>query len=78
VTLTLSAARADYDRWRIKFENLSGPAFPLYVILLTIGAIDWIGRSTSPGTRRSGAAVPGCTGLSVLALGILTVILCVV
>src|SRR3984885_1046853 len=31
-----------YDRWRIKFENLSGPGILIYVILLTAGAIDWI------------------------------------
>ena len=31
-----------YDRWRIKFENLSGIGILIYVILLTMGAIVWI------------------------------------
>ena len=31
-----------YERWRIKFENLSGPGILIYVILLTVGAIVWI------------------------------------
>jgi len=30
------------NRWRIKFENLSGIGILIYVFLLTTGAIDWI------------------------------------
>ncbi len=33
---------ASYDRWRIKFENLSGPGIFLYVVLLTDAALLWI------------------------------------
>src|SRR5882757_9058652 len=31
-----------FDRWRVKFENLSGIGIFIYVILMTAGAIDWI------------------------------------
>ena len=31
-----------FDRWRIKFENLSRLGILIYVILLTDGAIVWI------------------------------------
>jgi hypothetical protein len=34
--------QSSYDRWRIKFENLSGIGIVIYAILLTDGAILWI------------------------------------
>jgi len=37
-----SGTEASYDRWRTKFENLSGIGILIYVILLTDGAILWI------------------------------------
>ncbi len=65
-----------YDRWRIKFENLSGPGVLIYVILLTAGAIDWI-KSLDITWYSSiwGLQFLVGQGYAVLALGILTVIL---
>ena len=65
-----------YDRWRIKFENLSGPGILLYVILLTDGAIVWI-KSLDVTWYSSiwGLQFLVGQGYAVLALGILTVIL---
>jgi hypothetical protein len=65
-----------YDRWRIKFENLSGPGIFIYVVLLTAGAIDWI-KSIDITWYSSiwGLQFLVGQGYSVLALGILTVIL---
>jgi hypothetical protein len=33
---------ASFEKWRIRFENLSGPGILVYVILMTLGAIVWI------------------------------------
>ena len=33
---------ASYDRWRIKFENLSGPGIFIFVVLLTDAALLWV------------------------------------
>ena len=65
-----------FDRWRIKFENLSGPGILIYVILLTVGAIDWI-KSLDITWYSSiwGLQFLVGQGYAVLALGILTVIL---
>ncbi len=65
-----------YDRWRIKFENLSGPGILIYVILLTAGAIVWI-KSLDVTWYSSiwGLQFLVGQGYAVLALGILTVIL---
>ena len=65
-----------FDRWRIKFENLSGPGILIYVILLTAGAIDWI-KSLDVTWYSSiwGLQFLVGQGYGVLALGILTVIL---
>jgi hypothetical protein len=65
-----------FDRWRIKFENLSGPGILIYVILLTAGAIDWI-KSLDVTWYSSiwGLQFLVGQGYGVLALGILTVVL---
>jgi hypothetical protein len=65
-----------YQRWRTKFENLSGPGILIYVILLTAGAIDWI-KSIDITWYSSiwGLQFLVGQGYAVLALGILTVIL---
>jgi hypothetical protein len=65
-----------YDRWRIRFENLSGPGIFIYVVLLTMGAIDWI-KSLDVTWYSSiwGLQFLVGQGFAVLALGILTVIL---
>jgi hypothetical protein len=65
-----------FDRWRVKFENLSGFGILLYSILLTIGAIDWI-KSLDVTWYSSiwGLQFLVGQGYAVLALSILTVIL---
>jgi hypothetical protein len=65
-----------FDRWRIKFENLSGIGILIYVFLLTMGAIDWI-KSLDITWYSSiwGLQFLVGQGYAVLALGILTVIL---
>jgi hypothetical protein len=65
-----------YDRWRIKFENLSGIGILIYVFLLTMGAIDWI-KSLDITWYSSiwGLQFLVGQGYAVLALGILSVIL---
>jgi hypothetical protein len=65
-----------YDRWRIKFENLSGIGILIYVFLLTLGAIDWI-KSLDITWYSSiwGLQFLVGQGYGVLALGILSVIL---
>ena len=65
-----------YDRWRTRFENLSGIGILIYVILLTDGAIIWI-KSLDVTWYSSiwGLQFLVGQGYSVLALGILTVIL---
>jgi hypothetical protein len=65
-----------FHRWRTKFENLSGPGILIYVILMTAGAIDWI-KSLDVTWYSSiwGLQFLVAEGYSVLALGILTVIL---
>jgi hypothetical protein len=65
-----------FQRWRTKFENLSGPGILIYVILLTAGAIDWI-KSIDITWYSSiwGLQFLVGQGYAVLALGILTVIL---
>jgi hypothetical protein len=67
---------ASYDRWRIKFENLSGIGILIYVILLTDGAILWI-KSLDVTWYSSiwGLQFLVGQGYGVLALGILSVIL---
>src|SRR5271156_3632988 len=65
-----------FDRWRIKFENLSGIGIVIYSILLTDGAIVWI-KSLDVTWYSSiwGLQFLVGQGYAVLALGILTVIL---
>jgi hypothetical protein len=65
-----------FERWRTRFENLSGPGILVYVILMTAGAIMWI-KSLDVTWYSSiwGLQFLVAEGYSVLALGILTVIL---
>lgn len=67
---------ASYERWRVRFENLSGPGILVYVILLTLGAIVWI-KSLDVTWYSSiwGLQFLVGQGYAVLALGILSVIL---
>ncbi len=67
---------ASFDRWRVKFENLSGPMILLYVVLMTdfvivfVKSLDVTWYSTVYGLQFLVAQ-----GYAVLALGILTLIL---
>jgi hypothetical protein len=65
-----------FDRWRVKFENLSGIGILIYVILLTDGAIVWI-KSLDVTWYSSiwGLQFLVGQGYAVLALSILSVIL---
>ena len=65
-----------YERWRIRFENLSGPGILVYVILLTLGSIVWI-KSLDVTWYSSiyGLQFLVGQGYAVLALGILSAIL---
>jgi hypothetical protein len=68
--------QASYDRWRVKFENLSGISIFIYAVLLTDGAILWI-KSLDVTWYSSiwGLQFLVGQGYAVLALSILTVIL---
>ncbi len=64
-----------YDRWRIKFENLSGPCIFLYVVLLTDGALLWImSLDVTWYSSIWGLQFLVGQGFAVLALSILTVV----
>jgi hypothetical protein len=65
-----------FDRWRTRFENLSGPGILIYVIVMTAGAIIWI-KSLDVTWYSSiwGLQFLVAQGYGVLALGILSVIL---
>jgi hypothetical protein len=67
--------QASYDRWRVKFENLSGPMIFLYVVLLTDGALLWImSLDVTWYSSIWGLQFLVGQGFAVLALSILTVV----
>jgi hypothetical protein len=69
-------SEASFERWRIRFENLSGPGILIYVILMTLGAIVWIkALDVTWYSSIWGLQFLVAEGYGVLALGILTVIL---
>jgi hypothetical protein len=71
-----AGTQASFDRWRTKFENLSGPGILIYVIMLTMGAIVWIkALDVTWYSSIWGLQFLVAEGYGVLALGILTVIL---
>lgn len=66
---------ASYDRWRTKFENLSGPGIFLYVVVLTDGALLWImSLDVTWYSSIWGLKFLVGQGFAVLALSILTVV----
>jgi hypothetical protein len=66
---------ASYDKWRVRFENLSGPSIFLYVVLLTDAALVWImSMDVTWYSSIWGLQFLVGQGFAVLALGILTVI----
>lgn len=63
-----------FDRWRTKFENLSGPGIFIYVVLLTDGALLWImSLDVTWYSSIWGLKFLVGQGFAVLALAILTV-----
>ena len=72
----LRGTDTSYERWRIRFENLSGPGILIYVILMSLGAIVWI-KSLDVTWYSSiwGLQFLVAQGYAVLALSILSVIL---
>jgi len=72
----LAGTQASNDKWRVRFENLSGPSILLYVILMTdfviifVKSLDIIWASSVFGLQFLVAQ-----GYAVLALGILTLII---
>ena len=66
---------ASYDRWRVRFENLSGPGIFIYVVLLTDAALLWVmSLDVTWYSSIWGLKFLVGQGYAVLALGILTVI----
>ena len=66
---------ASYDRWRVKFENLSGPGIFIYVVVLTDAALLWImSLDVTWYSSIWGLKFLVGQGYAVLALGILTVV----
>ena len=64
-----------YDRWRIRFENLSGPGIFIYVVLLTDAALLWVmSLDVTWYSSIWGLKFLVGQGYAVLALGILTVV----
>jgi hypothetical protein len=72
----LRGTQASYERWRTRFENLSGPGILIYVVALTAGAIVWI-QSLDVTWYSSiwGLQFLVAQGYAVLALGILSLVL---
>jgi hypothetical protein len=67
---------ASFEKWRIRFENLSGPSIFLYVVMVTMFVIDFV-KSLDIIWESSiyGLQFVVAQGYAVLALGILTLIL---
>jgi hypothetical protein len=64
-----------YDRWRTRFENLSGPGIFIYVVLLSNGALLWImSLDVTWYSSIWGLRFLVGQGFAVLALSILTVV----
>lgn len=72
----MAGTQQSFDRWRTKFENLSGIGIFIYVVLLTVGSIDWI-KSLDVTWYSSiyGLQFLVGQGYAVLALAVLMVIL---
>jgi hypothetical protein len=71
-----AGSQRSYDRWRVRFENISGISILIYVILLTCGAIIWImSLDVTWYSSIWGLQFLVGQGFAVLALGILTVVL---
>lgn len=71
-----AGTQASFDKWRVRFENLSGPSIFLYVVLMTDFVIVFV-KSMDVTWYSSvyGLQFLVAQGYAVLALGILTLIL---
>jgi hypothetical protein len=66
---------ASYDKWRVRFENLSGPGIFIYVVCLTDAALLWImSLDVTWYSSIWGLQFLVGQGFAVLAVGILTVV----
>jgi hypothetical protein len=66
---------ASYDKWRVRFENLSGPGIFIYVVCLTDAALLWImSLDVTWYSSIWGLQFLVGQGFIVLAVGILTVV----
>jgi hypothetical protein len=71
----LAGTPGSYDKWRVRFENLSGPGIFIYVVLLTDAALLWImSLDVTWYSSIWGLKFLVGQGYAVLALGILTVV----
>lgn len=71
----LRGTQESYDRWRIRFENLSGPGIFIYVVLLTDAALLWVmSLDVTWYSSIWGLKFLVGQGYAVLALGILVVV----
>jgi hypothetical protein len=71
-----AGTESSFERWRVRFENLSGPGILIYVILMTVGAIVWIkALDVTWYSSIWGLQFLVAQGYGVLALSILSVIL---
>ena len=71
----MAGTLASYDRWRIKFENLSGPGIFIFAVLLTDAALLWVmSLDVTWYSSIWGLKFLVGQGYAVLALGILTVV----
>ena len=72
----LAGTQASFDKWRVRFENLSGPSILFYVILMTAFVIIFV-KSLDVTWYSSvyGLQFLVAQGYAVLALGILTLVL---
>ena len=71
----LAGTPGSYDKWRVRFENLSGPGIFIYVVLLTDAALLWVmSLDVTWYSSIWGLKFLVGQGYAVLALGILTVV----
>jgi len=72
----MAGTEASYNKWQVRFENLSGIGILIYVIVMTIGILDWVmSLDVTWYSSIWGLKFLVGQGYGVLALGVLTVIL---
>lgn len=72
----MAGTEASYNKWQVRFENLSGIGILIYVIVMTIGILDWVmSLDVTWYSSIWGLKFLVGQGYGVLALSVLTVIL---